>query len=146
MFELNQFFSKIPNETSSEENIVKIVHEQLSDFQKGWESFVSSIDANTKQIAINSENLATINSNVQNTEEEILKISNKNQKLEKSAKDYFENVEMWTNEAQNAIVQLQETNEEEKFIKSKIFSSKFLLSFKKFFIKISFSHQKNRKK
>ena len=69
---------------------------------------VASIDNNTRQIAINSEDLLTINTNVQNAEKEILKISQKNQKLEKSSKSYFENVETWTKETFDSITQIQQ--------------------------------------
>jgi hypothetical protein len=69
---------------------------------------VASIDNNTRQISINSEDLLTINANVQNTESEILKLSSKNQNLEKSSKSYFENVEIWTKETFDSIKQIQQ--------------------------------------
>ena len=100
-------FLKVPNESFTEEKVAKIVQHQLQDFQKGWDSLVASIDSNTRQIALNSEDLLTINANVQNAEKEILKISAKNQKLEKSSKNYFENVETWTKETFDSITQIQ---------------------------------------
>ena len=87
--------------------MTRIVQTQLQDFQKGWEALVASIDNNTRQIAINSEDLLTINSNVQNTEKEILKVASKTQKLEKSSKAYFENIESWTKETFESITQIQ---------------------------------------
>ena len=104
---LSYLFLKVPNENFTEEKVARIVQNQLQDFQKGWDSLVASIDSNTRQIALNSEDLLTINANVQNAEKEILKISAKNQKLEKSSKNYFENVETWTKETFDSITQIQ---------------------------------------
>ena len=87
--------------------MARIVQSQLQDFQNGWDALVASIDNNTRQIAINSEDLLTINANVQNAEKEILRISTKHQKLEKSTKTYFENVESWTKETFDSITQIQ---------------------------------------
>ena len=107
---------------SPEEKIAAIVQNQLADFQKGWEALVSSIDSNTRQSASNSEDLLTINANVQNVENEIQKISIKNQKLEKSSKSYFENVEDWTKQIHATISQIQE-----------IIPEVYFLNFAKFF-------------
>jgi K+/H+ antiporter YhaU regulatory subunit KhtT len=84
------------------------VQNQLADFQKGWEALVSSIDSNTRQSASNSEDLLTINANVQNVENEIQKLSIKQQKLEKTTKSYFDDVEIWTNQTHASIGQIQE--------------------------------------
>ena len=88
------------------------MHEQLADFQTGWENLVASIDRNTKAITLNSTNLLTIDSNVRNTENEIQKISEKHYTLEQSSKDYFEKVEKWTQDVHESIAQLRLNSDE----------------------------------
>ena len=105
------FFKKV-NHKEKDEKIVKIVYEQLIDFQKGWENLVASIDRNTKAITLNATNLLTIDSNVRNTENEIQKMAEKHHTLEQSSKDYFEKVEKWTQKAHESIAQLRLNNEE----------------------------------
>jgi hypothetical protein len=100
--------NKISSNHSSEEKIAEIVQNQLADFQKGWEALVSSIDANTRQATTNSEDLLTINSNVQNVENEIQKLSIKNQKFEKTSKTFFEKMDNWSNETHSTISQIQD--------------------------------------
>jgi isocitrate dehydrogenase kinase/phosphatase len=94
----------------------------LVDFQNGWEKLVASIDRNTKAIALNSKNLLTIDSNVQNTEIEILKISEKHYTLEKLSKEYFEKVESWTSDVHCAITQLRKDSNEVIISQFKSFS------------------------
>ena len=79
----------------------------LEDFHKGWSNLVNSIDNNTKAISVNSKNIVTLDVNIQNTEMEISKLFEKFLKLEKSAKNYFEDIEKWTNQAHETISQIK---------------------------------------
>ena len=111
---------------SPEEKIAQIVQNQLADFQKGWEALVSSIDSNTRQSASNSEDLITINANVQNAEKEIQKLSIKQQKVEKSTKSHFDDVETWSKQTISSIGQIQEILPEVFLIFTEFFTKMFL--------------------
>jgi hypothetical protein len=79
----------------------------LSGFQQGWSKLVASIDANTKAIALNSKNSFTIDSNVQNAENEIQKLGSKFKSIEKMVKSNFDQTNIWTKNTDETILQIQ---------------------------------------
>ena len=104
----------------------KIIDRHLESFHKGWNNLVNSIESNTKAISLNSNNILTLDANIQNTEIEISKLFEKLLNLEKLSKNYFEDLETWTTQAHETIDQIRKSIPE-------VFAMKNYFSFDKYF-------------